>query len=136
MISQGVFLYLYMASLKSKRKPKKEPKRYTIYHFDYWDESIEEYNSAFQVLTEKTKNEVNDPECNYSGTYEMTLKQILRYTWSVEDIDQFVSENPECVDNQFWTDQSEYSEEKGWFINIKYTPLSAIRDKKIDDILN
>lgn len=127
-----------MASLKSKRKPKKEPKRYTIYHFEYWDDSIEEYNSAYQVLTEKVKNELEltDNECFYSGTHEMTLRQILRYHWSVEDIDQFVSENPECVDNQFWTDQSEWSDEKGWLVNVRYKPLFAIRDKKIDDILS
>lgn len=125
-----------MASLKSKRKPKKESKKYTIYHFDYWDESIEEYNSAFQVLTEKTKNEVNDPECNYSGTYQLALKEILKYGWDIEDIDQFVSENPECVDNEFRTNESVWSDELGWFINLRYKPLSAIRDKKIDDILS
>ena len=125
-----------MASLKSKRKPKKEPKKYTIYHFDYWDESIEEYNSAFEVLTEKTKNEVNDPECNYSGTYQLTLKDILKYGWDIEDIDQFVSENPECADNEFRTNESVWSDELGWFINLRYKPLSAIRDKKIDDILS
>lgn len=125
-----------MASIKSKRKPKKEPKKYTIYHFDYWDESIEEYNSAFQVLTEKTKNEVNDPECNYSGTHQLSLKDILQYGWDIEDIDQFVSENPECADNEFRTNESVWSDELGWYINIRYTPLSAIRDKKIDDILS
>ena len=127
-----------MASIKSKRKPKKEPKRYTIYHFEYWDDSIEEYNSAYQVLTEKIKNELEliDEECFYSGTHEMTLNDILRSHWSVDDIDQFVSENPECADNEFRTNESVWSDELGWFINLRYKKLSAIRDKKIDDILS
>jgi hypothetical protein len=127
-----------MASIKSKRKPKKEPKRYTIYHFEYWDDSIEEYNSAYQVLTEKIKNELEliDEECFYSGTHEMTLNDILRSHWSVDDIDQFVSENPECSDNEFRTNESVWSDELGWFVNARYTPLFAIRDKKIDDILS
>ena len=127
-----------MASLKSKRKPLKEPKKYTIYSFEYWDESIEEHNSAFDVLTEKVKNELqlSDKESFYSGTYQMTLKDILKYGWGIEDIDQFVEENPECVDNEFRTNESVWSDELGWFINVRYKPLSAIRNKKIDDILN
>ncbi len=125
-----------MASLKSKRKPKKEPKKYTIYSFEYWDESIEEHNSAFEVLTEKLKNNIDDPECFYSGTSQMTLKDILKYGWSIEDIDQFVEENPECIDNEFRTNESVWSDELGWFVNVRYKPLSAIRNKKIDDILS
>ena len=25
-------------------------------------------------------------------------------------------------DNQFWTDQSEWSDEKGWLVNVRYKP--------------
>lgn len=124
-----------MASLKSKRKPPKEQKMYDVYHFDYYDESIEESNVAFSVLTERTKIEANkkNKDCWFSRSSKMTLKQILRYSWDTEDIDRFVEENPECSDSEFYTDG--YSEEKRKYMTIKYKPLFAIRDKKINDIL-
>ena len=125
-----------MASLKSKRKPAKEQKMYDVYHFDYYDESIEENNVAFSVLTERTKIEANKEniDCWFSGSSKMTLKQILKYSWDTEDIDRFVEENLECSDSEFYTNS--YSEEKRKYIIIKYKPLFAIRDKKINDILS
>ena len=122
-------------------------KSYTTYNYDFFDESIEENNSAFSTLTKKWgKNELKTNDENgwatwESGTSYLTIRQILSHIWSKEDVDFFVEENPECSVETF-TVYKRYIQED-YFCDvefsrgnyIKYCPLQEKRDKLLKDLL-
>ena len=77
-------------------------KTYVIHNYDFYDESIEENNSAFSTLTKKwgdyelKLNDENGWSTWESGYSSLNINQILSHIWSKEDVDLFVEENPEC----------------------------------------
>ncbi len=107
-------------------------KYYTIYCFEYHDESIDETNAAFNVLTKYMKDQcVREHDVNlswFSHTLDLKIDDILRYTWDKEDIDIFLTENPECYEFEFWT----------WinYKSQKYKSIIGIREHKLNKILN
>ena len=118
-------------------------KTYTVYNYDYFDESIEESNSAYCTLTEKWGNE-GLKECQdtwASGTSQMTIKQILSHIWGKEDVDLFVYDNPECNSETFtiykiYTQEDYFSDlefSRGNY--MKYCPLQERRDKILNELL-
>ncbi len=118
-------------------------KTYKVYNFDFFDESIEENNSAFTVLSLKSKeeaekmesdNDVNRTYCWFSGTSQMTIENICKYVWSKEDIDNFVEDNPECALETYNIHNIDSSVEyRNWC--IKYTPIQYRRDLLIEQII-
>jgi hypothetical protein len=103
-------------------------KTYPVYNFDFFDESIEENNSAFVVLSKKSKEKSELESENgyaywFSGESDLELKKILKYVWSKEDVDNFVDEHPECETETFNIDDY-----------IKYCPLQEKRNNLINQI--
>ena len=114
-------------------------KTYTVYNFDYYDDSIEEHNSAFSVLSKKSKEDAQDSddcsECWYSGTSQMKIEDILKYIWSKEDVDSFVEEYHECLNKIFTIyDESKWGE-VGRINHIKYCPLQEKRNDLIKQLI-
>ena len=122
-------------------------KQYRIYNYDHFDESIEENNSAFCCLTKKFgdyQEKLSEKSYNpiwFSGTSDMSIKQILNHIWDKEDIDMFVELNPECA-NETFTIYKHYTQED-YFSDLefsrgnyrKYCPLQEKRDKLLKELL-
>lgn len=114
-------------------------KTYTVYNFDFFDESIEENNSAFSVLSRKSKEEAEEEYkyeksqtdyCWFSGSSQMKIEDILKYCWSKKDVDDFVEEHPECSTETF-----KINDESNYLNNyIKYCPLQEKRNNLINQI--
>lgn len=100
-------------------------KKYPIYNFDFFDESINEKNSAYSVLSKDHK-----PKDGYwySGKSFLYLSDILSYSWSKEDVDIFVEEYNECYKEIFFINDVNYT-------RFKYYPLREKREKIINLIL-
>ena len=117
-------------------------KTYPVYNFDFFDESIEENNSAFSVLSKKSKIEADEESrrekssmdyCWFSGTSQMTIDELIKHAWSKEDVDNFVDEYPECSTKLFIV--YDESHQHSFFNYIKYCPLQERRDNLINQIL-
>ena len=126
-----------MASIASKKKVKKDPKKYKIYKFDEYDHQEEEGVTAFLVLSLISKEELVNNLIPYgdtwfSGVCEMELKKILQGSWSKEDVDRFVQENEECWDCEF----SIHDESENWPGVIKYKSTAARRNFLLNKILD
>jgi hypothetical protein len=110
-------------------------KIYPIYNFDHFDESIEENNSAFSVLSKKSKKIAIEQEedCWFSGVSQMKIEDILRYCWDKEDVDNFIEEYPECSTETFkiYDESHKFS-----YINyINYCPIQEKRENLINQII-
>ena len=118
-------------------------KKYIIYTYDFYDESIEESNTAFCCLTEKFGNfqekiseESHSPVWR-SGSLTISLDQILNNIWDKDDIDMFVEINLECAHETFniyknYIQDFPLEFSRGNY--IKYCPLQEKRDKILKEL--
>jgi len=122
-------------------------KTYVIHNYDFYDESIEENNSAFSTLTKKwgdyelKLNDENGWSTWESGYSSLNINQILSHIWSKEDVDFFVEENPECSYETFTIYkkyiQEEFFSDLGYSSGnyLKYCPIQEKRHKLLTEIL-
>lgn len=111
-------------------------KTYPVYNFDFFDESIEENNAAFSVLSKESKIQAEEESNNgyehwFSGVSNLQLDKILKYVWSKHDVDNFIKEFPECGNEIFNIYTDNYEEYKP----IKYCPIQENRENIINQIL-
>jgi hypothetical protein len=118
-------------------------KMYTIWALECWDGSIEEKNAAGSCLTKSFARKQEDSSTSHcdsvwiSGTYKRDISYILEKLWCKEEVDEFITINPEASKYTFMIYKPYSPDNSDWTRGyLSYIPIAIRREELLRDILD